>query len=179
MRYRILLVLVLIAWLYGGVLVRLFSQWMTDRYSSHGFLVPVFALFVLWQNRDRLKLVPISQSWTGLPVVIFALLLLVFGVLGVELFTSRVSFLILLAGVIVLLGGIPLFRAVLFPWALLFLMIPIPAIIIQQATFPLQLLASKLAAWVLWNLGSVPVFRDGNVISLPHMKLQVVDACSG
>jgi len=179
MRYRILLLLGLIAWLYTGILVRLFSQLINDQYSSHGLLVPFFASFVLWANRDRLKQVRLSPSWTGLPLVILALALLVLGVLGVELFTSRASLLILIAGLIILLWGTCLFRAVLFPWALLFLMMPIPAIIIQQVTFPLQLFASKLAATVLWNLFNVPTFRDGNVIVLPQMQLQVVEACSG
>lgn len=177
--YQILVVLGLIAWLYARILIGLFSQWMTDRYSSYGLLVAIFALFVLWQNRDRLKRVPISPSWAGLPLIILALVLLVLGVLGVELFTSRISLLVLLAGLTILLGGALLFRAVLFPWALLFLMVPIPAIILQQATFPLQLFASKLAAWILWNIFNIPVFRDGNVIQLSEMKLQVVDACSG
>src|SRR5215471_504882 len=154
MRYPILLVLGLVAWLYGGILLRLFSVMTTDPYSSYGLLVPFFASFVLWQNRDQLKQVSLSPSWKGVPVVIFALILLVFGVLGVELFTSRTSLLVLLAGLIILLWGVPLFRAVLFPLALLFLMMPIPTIVIQEVTFPLQLFASKLSAWVLWNICS-------------------------
>ena len=179
MRYRILLSLGLIAWLYGGILLRLLSQWITDPYSSYGLLVPIFVSFVVWQNRDRLKQVSVSPSWTGLPLVILGLVLLVLGVLGVELLTSRASLLILVAGLVISLWGMPVFRAVLFPWALLFLMIPIPAIIIQQVTFPLQLFASKVAGGVLWHLCSVPTFRDGNVISTPNMNLQVVEACSG
>lgn len=178
-RWRIALVAGLIVWLYAEILVRLFAQWMTDRYSSHGLLVPIFASFVLWQNRGRLKRLRIAPSWTGLPLLILALALLVVGVRGVELFTSRTSLLTLLAGLMILLGGTLAFRAVLFPWAALFLMIPVPAIIIQRVTFPLQLFASRLAAWVLWNLCDVPAFRDGNVIRLAQMDLQVADACSG
>jgi exosortase len=57
-------------------------------------------------------------------------------------------------------------------------MIPIPAIIFSQITFPLQILASKLAAWLLPLLG-VPVLREGNIINLPAMPLEVAQACSG
>ena len=107
-----------------------------------------------------------------------ALVMLVFGELGVELFTSRSSFIILLAGLIILFRGWPLFRAVLFPWAFLFLMVPLPAIILQHFTFPLQILASKLATWSLQAVG-IPALRDGNVIQLPSITLEVTEACSG
>src|SRR6185503_9132023 len=66
----------------------------------------------------------------------------------------------------------------LFPLAFLILMVPIPTIILNQITFPLQILASKLSAWLLPLLG-VPVLREGNVINLPAMPLEVADACSG
>jgi len=182
------LVLLLVVWLYLGVggehffrdsiSYRLVVQWATPDFS-HGFLVPAFSFFVLWQNRDRLKNVRTAPSWTGLPLVILALVMILLGVLGVELFTSRVSLLVLLAGLIILFGGWPLFRAVLFPWAFLFLMIPLPSIILQQFTFPLQLFASQVSAWALWNIFNIPCHLEGNQITLPHITLQVGDACSG
>src|SRR5260370_33596114 len=57
-------------------------------------------------------------------------------------------------------------------------MIPIPAILFNQITFPLQLLASKVAAAVLPLLG-VPILREGDVINLPAITLEVAEACSG
>jgi exosortase len=98
--------------------------------------------------------------------------------MGAELFLSRLSLLIVLSGLIVLFLGWSFFRALLFPWAFLLLMIPIPAIIFNQITFPLQLLASKVASTTLPWMG-VPVLREGNVIILPAMALEVAEACSG
>ena len=69
-------------------------------------------------------------------------------------------------------------RALLFPVAFLVLMIPIPTIVFNQITFPLQLLASRFSAEVLSWLG-VPVLLEGNVIVLPAMALEVAEACSG
>jgi exosortase len=86
--------------------------------------------------------------------------------------------LIVLAGLIALFLGWNLFRALLFPWAFLLLMIPIPAIVFNQITFPLQLLASKVASTTLPWMG-VPVLREGNIIVLPAMALEVAEACSG
>jgi len=168
----------LIASLYHSILYRLVMQWANDPNFSHGFFVPAFAVFVIWQNRSRLRTIPVSPSWWGLPVVIFALLMLLLGVMGVELFTARSSLLFLLAGLILLFRGWPQFRGVLFPWAFLFLMIPLPAIIMNQLTFPLQIFASKLATWCLQTVGT-PTLREGNIIILPHISLEVVEACSG
>jgi len=170
--------LLLLIWLYASILGRLFLQWMKDPNFSHGIFVVLFAALVVWQDRKELAKVPAAPSWSGFPILVGALLALMLGVLGAELFFSRISFLILLAGLIILFQGWPFFRALLFPWAFLILMIPIPQIVLQKLTFPLQLLASKLAAESL-PLAGVPVLREGNVIVLPSMPLEVAEACSG
>ena len=168
----------LLALLYGNILARLFNQWMNDKNFQHGIFVPAFALFVLWKNRNELKSIAPAPSWTGLPLIIFGLLTLMLGEFGAELFLARVSLLILIAGLILLFHGWPLFRAVLFPWAFLLMMIPIPVIVLQKVTFPLQLVASKLASTVLPWLGVV-VHREGNLLELAAKTLDIVAACSG
>lgn len=140
--------------------------------------MPVFSLFVLWQRRSRLVGLFVHPSWWGLPLLLFGIMLLLAGRLGSELFLSRVSLLILIAGLIIFFLGWHYFRLVLFPWIFLFLMIPIPAIVFNQITFPLQILASKIAAFLLPFAG-VPVLREGNIIHLPTMPLEVAEACSG
>src|SRR5208283_1052641 len=133
---------------------------------------------VIWQDRAQLaKKVP-QPSSSGLLVLGVAICMLILGQAGAELFLARFSLLFVVAGLIVLFLGWDFFRAALFPWAFLILMIPIPAIIFNQITFPLQLLASRLAAATLPLLG-VPTLRDGNIIKLPHITLEVAEACSG
>jgi exosortase D (VPLPA-CTERM-specific) len=181
LRWQKTALLLLIAWLYASILERLFLQWVgphSDPNFAHGIFVPIFAAFVLWQDRHKLKAISSVPSWTGLPFVLLSGVVLVLGVLGADIFLPRVSLLILLAGLIILFQGWTFFRAVLFPWAFLSLMIPIPTLIINRVTFPLQLLAAKLAA-VLLELVGVPVLRQGNVIGLAAMQLDVVEACSG
>ena len=168
----------LCAWLYWSTLTHLVSQWWNDPNFSHGFFVPLFSAYVIWQERHRLARIAPNPSWAGLGVLLAGLAVLVVGRLGAELFLDRFSLLLLLAGVIILFFGWNLFRAVLFPWAFLLLMIPIPTIVFNQVTFPLQLLASKVAATVLPVFG-VPILREGNVINLPSMALEVAEACSG
>ena len=176
--WQAIVLLVLVGWLYFSIVGRLAQQWTHDPNFSHGFFVPAFSLFVLWQERGRLSALPVKPSWTGLPIVLLALCVLMLGNLGAELFLSRTSLLVLIAGLVIFFLGWQYFRAVLFPWAFLLLMIPIPSILFNQITFPLQLLASKVASDVL-PLGGVPVLREGNVIGLPLMQLEVAEACSG
>ena len=168
----------LLLWLYTPTLIHLVGQWWHDPNFSHGFFVPLFAGFVIWQERNRLVRVKLQPAWSGVLILGLGLCVLILGPMGAEIFLSRFSLLIVLAGLTVLFFGWIFFRAILFPWAFLALMIPIPAIVFNQITFPLQLLASKVASATLPWLG-VPVLREGNVIILPAMALEVADACSG
>ena len=176
--WRAAALLGLTSWLYAPVLVRLVAQWWSDPNFSHGFFVPAFAAYVLWEDRHRIKAIEGAPSNWGLPLIFLSLLTLILGVFGAELFLSRISLLLLAAGIVVFLRGWQTLRVVLFPVVFLVLMIPIPAIVFNEITLPLQVLASKVSAWLLPYLG-VPVFREGNVINLPAMPLEVADACSG
>lgn len=169
---------ILIVFLYHEIVARMFRNWWEDPNFSHGFLIPLFSGFLIWRQWKQLAQIPVSPSWTGIIVVAGSLNILVVGVLGVEMFLSRSSLVFLAAGLVILFLGWNHFKAILFPWAFLFLMIPIPVIIFNQAAFPLQLLASQFASGLLELLG-VPVLREGNVIHLPAMPLEVAEACSG
>jgi exosortase len=176
--WKTIILLILIGWLYVPILIPLVRQWWIDPNFSHGFFVPLFSGFVVWQKRLQLASIPrVPSSW-GLPVILVAVFTLVLGVFGAELFFSRVSLLMLIGGLVIFFLGWQMLRAILFPLLFLILMIPIPAIILNQITLPLQILASKLAAWSL-PLCGVPVLREGNIINLPAMPLEVADACSG
>lgn len=168
----------LVVLLYAPILFRLVRQWGTDPNFSHGFFVPAFAGFVVWQERSRLAAIRPAPSTWGLAMIVLSLCTLVLGVFGAELFLSRFSLLMLLTGIILFFMGWEFLRAVAFPLIFMILMVPIPAIIFSQITFPLQILASKLSASVLPWFG-VPVFREGNIINLPAMPLEVAEACSG
>jgi exosortase len=168
----------LLLWLYSPTLFHLVRQWSHDSNFSHGFFVPLFSAFVIWQERSRLSHLTLRPSSWGALVLTAGLCLLVLGQLGAEIFLARFSLLLVLAGLTILFAGWEYFRAILFPLAFLLMMIPIPAIVFNQITFPLQLLASRVASAVLPWLG-VPVLREGNLIVLPGMTLEVADACSG
>lgn len=164
--------------LYRAVLAKLIWDWWNIPDFSHGFIVPFFSAFVIWRDRARLAAIPRKPIWTGLLFVVLGMAVLVVGVLGAELFLSRISGLLLIIGLTLSFWGRRRLQALAFPLAFLLFAIPIPQIIFNQITFPLQLLSSQLAAAAL-PLLQVPVFREGNVIHLPQMSLEVAEACSG
>jgi exosortase len=156
----------------------LVTDWWTIPDFSHGFLVPLFAAFLIWEKRQILLGLPLAPVWSGIGVIALGLLVLLLGVYGSELFLSRISLILLLAGLTLTFGGWGFLKELRFALLVLLLAIPLPAILFNQITFPLQILATKLASELLPWFG-VPVLREGNIIELPLMKLEVVEACSG
>lgn len=175
----LLLVAVLVV-LYAPVLKHLVWQWYNDADYSHGFLVPLLSAFLIWQRRDKLRLVErrASSGW-GIAIVVMAMGLLFLGSLGAELFLARVSMLVTLCGLIVYFCGGAMLRALAFPVAFLLFAIPIPVLIYNEIVFPLQFVASRFATSTLEMLNLFPIMREGNVLIMPGMKLEVVEACSG
>ncbi len=173
-----LILLILLVILYSSIVPELVKGWWKYPDFSHGFLVPPFSAFVVWNKRRQLSALPIEASWFGLVVIAWGLATLILGELGAEFFLSRTSLLILLAGLVIYFLGWKQFRVILFPWAFLFFMIPIPVIIYNHVALPLQFLAARLGSDLLSGIG-IPVLREGNIIQLPTMSLEVAQACSG
>lgn len=169
---------VLLVVCYLPVLQRLVTQWANDEDMGHGFFVPAVAGYILWLNREKLLQMPWKGANLGLILLFWGAFQLVIGTLGAELFLQRTAFIVSLAGVVLYLGGMAVFREMLFPLFLLVFMVPLPAIIYSQITFPLQLFASAVAETALGAIG-IPVLREGNVLELASQKLSVVEACSG
>jgi len=172
------LVCAAIVGVYFPVLSSLVRQWASDENYSHGFIIIPFAVYFAWQKRQALEATPAQPSAAGLLFVAASLLVLLAGLLGAELFLTRISLIGVLAGSIWFLFGWKHVRLLAFPLLLLLLMIPLPAMIFNQIAFPLQLFASRVGETVL-SLAGVPVLREGNVLELASTKLEVAQACSG
>jgi len=163
---------------YFPILSRLVLQWSTDDDVGHGFFVPVVSGYIVWQRRDELAALPRKTAWWGIALLAWAALQAYVAMLGAELFLQRTAFLISLVGMLLVMGGTTLVRKLTFPLVLLLFMIPIPGVIYNEITFPLQLFASQVAESVLSLIG-IPVLRDGNILELANQKLSVAEACSG
>jgi exosortase len=164
--------------LYASNFAKLFSDWKSDENYSHGFVVPLAFFWMLWQRRTKLARAEYAPQTWALAIVALGLLQLAAGTWGAENFIANSSLLVLLCGISLFLFGTELFRLLAFPIGWLLFMIPLPSIIFYAITFPLQLLASKLAVGLL-DLVGVPSMREGNVLYLANFTAGVVEACSG
>jgi len=175
---HLFLCLLLVAILFARVIYGMGKEWISDDDMGHGVFVPLVAGWLIWQRREELRALRLAPAWWGLAVVLAGLAQLLVGTLGVEFFISRTALLVTMAGVVITICGPAVLVRVLFPFFLLFFMIRIPAIIYNQITLPLQMLASSVAETSLMLIG-IPVLREGNVLELANQKLSVVEACSG
>lgn len=171
-----------------GVIVALFSfgaglqelalRWYRQPEYSHGYFIVLISLALFWQRRSVLQYRTSAPSRSGLVVVLIGSSMLVLGQLAALYLVIQLGFWLVLAGLIVLLGGVVLLRALWMPWIVLLFAIPLPYFLDAQISWRLQLLSSQLGVGLLRALGST-VYLEGNVIDLGFYKLQVVDACSG
>lgn len=177
------------AWLGGAValvvilmywdgLTYLVEQWTGSEEYSHGFLIPLVAAYLLWQNKAALQRLDLRGSWLGVVVVAMGLMLFLLGELSTLYILVQYSMLIVLAGLVLAFAGFAGLRATWVPLVVLLLMIPLPNFLYQGLSSELQLISSKLGVAFIRAAG-VSVFLEGNVIDLGAMKLQVAEACNG
>src|SRR5579871_3084061 len=135
---RAISLFLLVVLLYANVVARLVQQWIDDPNYSHELFVPFCAAILLWVKRKAWLETRLAPSISGTFLIVAAMGLLVAGTLGAELFLPRFSLCLLLGGLIVYFAGWPMLRAMLAPWLILFLMIPLPAVVFNEIAFPLD-----------------------------------------
>jgi exosortase len=164
---------------YLPVFATLYGKYVeVDSYYSHGFLIPLLSAFVIWWKRDALKTMSVVPSRAGLWVLGGGLLLYVLATSWLVNFISALSMLFVLAGLSVYLFGFAVTRALWFPLAFLFYMVPLPKFSIIYITFWLKLLVASLAADFVEIVG-IPVLLDGAYLALPNGVIEIENACSG
>jgi exosortase len=172
------LVLGLLAWIYAPHVAGMVANWWEDPNYSHGFLVPLISAYLIWRQRDNLARAAAGPNYFGLLVVAGGLLVLVAGQLAHEFYLRRISLIPVMWGLVLLAWGWGVARRVIFAFAYLILMVPLPYLLYDAVAFPLRLVAAEIATWGI-RLFGIPVYLEGNVIHLPNLVMNVVDACSG
>ncbi len=171
-------VLGLLVWVYAPHVAGMVANWWRDPNYSHGFLVPLISAYLIWRQRKELAETVKKPNYLGLAVVVAGLLVLVLGQLAHEFYLRRISLIPVMWGLVLLAWGWRVARRLIFAFAYLILMVPLPYLLYDAVAFPLRLVAAKIAAWGI-RLFGIPVFLEGNVIHLPNLVMNVVDACSG
>ena len=173
-----LLIALPLALAYGPVCAGLARQWADDPNYAHGFFVVPMAAWLAWRRRASYAALPRRPEAAGFGLVALGAILYLAGTAAAELFTARVSLVVVAAGLLWALEGRARARVMAFPVAFLLCMVPLPYVIYYQFTFPLQVASSRWAAGLL-GLAGMPVVREGNVLHLEGYSLEVVTACSG
>ncbi len=169
---------VLLIVLFAPVLYYMVHEWITMDEMGHGNFVPLLAIYVAWQERERLAGIPVRGSWAGLFLIGLGFLQMIAGFLGADYFVARTALMLCIIGILATTLGWRMVKALAFPLFILLFMFRLPLFIYSRITLPLQMLASVLAEHTLGILG-IPVLREGNVLELSSAKLSVVEACSG
>ena len=173
-----LFVLAAAAFAFWPTLARLYSKWVDDPQYSHGLLVPLFSVGLLWAKRDRFPAQVRPAPLAGLVLLGLAIAMRVLG--GVIYFGWLEAFSLLpfLAGLLLTFGGFGVLKWAGPAVAFLFFMIPMPYRVEIQLGAPLQRVATIASTYVLQTLGQ-PALADGNMIRMKDVELQIVEACSG
>jgi exosortase D (VPLPA-CTERM-specific) len=169
---------VLSLWLFWDGLWLMGAWWISNPEYSHCILIPPVAVFLIWQQKDRLERIPFEGSWWGVVLVLLGGGLLVLGQLGTIYALVQYAYVVTLYGLVLSFTGARAFRVLAVPMLILTFMIPLPQFFLYNLSTKLQLLSSELGVWFM-RLFGISVFVEGNVIDLGGYKLQVAEACDG
>ena len=164
--------------LYYPIFLKLIHDWEVDPNYSHGYFIPLISLFMVWVSKEKFKNAEVVPQKYGLIIIVLGLLQLALSWIGNEYFLQGTSMIVVLLGMSLYLGGHKITKILALPILYLVFMVPIPSIIWNKIAFPLALFASSLSTEAISTLG-ISILREGNILTLPNITLQVVDACSG
>lgn len=167
-----------LGWAYWPTFLDVVERWWTNPLYSHGYLVPVFAGFLLWRRRAMLTVEPFAPCWSGIPVILLGAATHLFGAYFYFDWISAAAILPILAGICLAVGGANLLRWAWPAVAFLAFMLPLPYAVETSLAYPLQRLATVASTYVLQTLGFAAV-SEGNVIILENARLGIVEACNG
>ncbi len=176
--WKVIPLILLFFGLYYQIIFDMVKVWYNDSNSSHGFLIPFISAYIIWKNKEKISNIRIKSDSFGFLILSIGLVLYILGITGAEFFTMRFSMIPVLFGIVYCLCGREMTKNVLVPVGFLICMIPIPSILFNIVAFPLKLFAANIATNVILFL-NIPVVRDGNIIHLTDITLEVADACSG
>ena len=165
-------------WAYWPTLLEMEQRWSHDPRYSHGYLVPPFALYLLWSRRERRRSDRARFRWVGVLLIAAGAALRLIGDYGYFAWLDAASLLTSLTGVCWLLGGRD---AVRWAWpsiAFLIFMVPLPYRAEVALSHPLQRVATEISTYALQVFG-LPAFSSGNTIMINDFTLGIVDACNG
>lgn len=179
--FSVLLLVIIFVLSYWNTIRGLFSAWQSNDDHSVCLLVPFAACFLVWYDRKALRNCSLSPCWlVGLAILVFAQIIHIYGLLyGARPSIGRYSLILTAASLVLMITGWKVFRRLVWILLFLFFMVPLPAIVNNRISVPLQNVATKGTVFALEAFG-VEVVRDGNILSFgENISVGVAEACNG
>jgi exosortase len=167
-----------LVWSYWPTILDISERWSHDPSYSHGFLVPLFALYLVWLKRDSLKQVTPTPAIWGLGLIALATGMRLAGAYVHFVWFDQLSLVPCIAGMVWLLAGTRVLRLTWTALAFLIFAIPLPHSLAHALSGPMQSFATHSSTFFLQAMGR-PALAEGNVILLNDVELGIVEACSG
>lgn len=177
---KISILMILWALVFYPVYPGLFAAWfrMSNSDNSYGILVPFISLYFIWQKKEELKQADVSNSPSGLVLLIACSVMYLVSYVGGVYFVQRLMIVLSLIGLIRYVFGKEIFRIVRFPLLFLLFMVPVPESLVNIVSFPLQTYATVISSKII-QLCGIPVYREGHMLYFTQTQLEVAEACSG
>jgi EpsI family protein len=164
---------------YYRTLVSMFKIWTEHAGSSHGFIIPLISLYLVWYKRQELKNIPIRPNmlW-GTALTIIGALAGLIGTIGGVTTAQSISIVIIIPGLVWMLLGNAYLKALALPLMYLLLMPPVVDLFTEKIYWPSQLFSTTIAAWLIKTL-QISAFQHLQYIRMPNITLEVTKQCSG
>jgi exosortase D (VPLPA-CTERM-specific) len=176
--YGLFLVAVgLLGFIFFDGLAYMAEVWKREEYS-HGPMIPVVALYLLWKEQNRFPQICNKGAWSGVVLVLLGLTVFLAGELSSLYTLVQYAFLLTFYAILLAFWGWKFVSTLWVPLVYLVFMIPLPVFLYNSLSAELQLISSQIGVYVV-RLFDITVYLEGNVIDLGSYKLQVVEACSG
>jgi exosortase len=183
---KIGIIAALLCWLFWREMYILFYQWTNDASWSHGFLIPLFSLYLINQHKKDILNLEYKPSWFGFAMLVFIILLYPLNIVQLKIGYLKPLLLIATIGCVVLfVGGWRLVRYAWLPVIYLVFAVPIPDRLYKAITIPMRIWAANISTDVLNFIPGMEANANGVVIDIVYNgvplqpSLDVAEACSG
>lgn len=176
------LIWILTVALYSPTFLHLYRvKWVSLDYTHAYFILPV-SLYLTWRKRYQIsKILQHSKhegSLPGLAILLFSLLMFIFGWRQIYHMISILSLIPFLIGLIMYVYGKDLLKILWFPILYLLLLVPPPLGVLDNITLPMRYAISHATEVILAFL-SYPITREGLMLTIGYNEIFMGQPCSG
>jgi len=176
---KLILIILVFGFIYYPVFIWMWQRWFAaDSYYSHGPLIPIVSIVLIWTKRSKLLETRIASSNLGLAILLAGVFLHIVSSSLRIYFSSAFSFLLVLFGLILFLLGKDFNRVIIFPLCFLIFMVPAPLALVASSALRLKLFAANASVYIIQLFG-VSALREGSMVYMDNTSALVGDPCSG